>query len=75
MEEHRNVVGRHPLSILYLRVFENQPRARTFVRGAWREFGYVHLLRSATAVDPATFRKAKRRAEASRRCSSPPTTG
>ena len=59
VEEHRNVVGRRPLSILYLRVFENQPRARTFVKGAWREFGYVHLLRSATAVDPATFRKAR----------------
>ena len=51
--ERSNVVGRPPLSILYLRVFENQPRARTFVKGAWREFGYVHLLRSATAVDPA----------------------
>ena len=59
VEEHRNVVGRRPLSILYLRVFENQPRARTFIKGAWREFGYVHLLRSATAVDPATFRKAR----------------
>src|SRR5262245_32110395 len=44
-----NVVGRRPLSIVYLRTFENQPRARTFLQGAWREFGYVYLLRSAAS--------------------------
>jgi hypothetical protein len=58
--ETQNVVGRRPLSILYLRVFENRVRARTFVRGAWREFGHVHLLRTAAAVDPAEFRAAQR---------------
>ena len=52
-----NVVGRPPLHIVYLRVFENGARARTFVRGAWREFGYVYLLRSAASVGPAEFRR------------------
>jgi hypothetical protein len=54
-----NVVGRRPLSIVYLRTFENQPRARTFLQGAWREFGYVYLLRSAASVTPAEFRQFK----------------
>jgi hypothetical protein len=58
--ERSNVVCRPPLSILYLRVFENNARARTFVTGAWREFGYVHLSRSAAAVDPAVYRAARR---------------
>ena len=56
----RNVVGRRPLSIVYLRTFENQPRARTFLQGAWREFGYVYLLRSAESVTPDEFRQFKR---------------
>ena len=55
-----NVVGSRPLSIVYLRTFENQPRARTFLQGAWREFGYVYLLRSAPSVTPAEFRQFKR---------------
>jgi hypothetical protein len=55
-----NVVGRRPLSIVYLRTFENQPRARTFLQGAWREFGYVYLLRSAASVTLAEFRQFKR---------------
>lgn len=56
----RNVVGLPPLRIAYLRLFENQPRACTFVQGAWREFGYVYFLRSAAAVTPAELRGAKR---------------
>lgn len=60
VREDRNVLGHPPLFVVYLRVFENQPRSRTFVRGAWREFGHVHLLRSAAAVDPAEFRRARR---------------
>jgi hypothetical protein len=56
----RNVVGTRPLRIAYLRMFENQPRARTFFQGAWREFGYVYLLRSASSVTPAEFRQYKR---------------
>ena len=55
----RNVVGTRPLRIAYLRMFENQPRARTFFQGAWREFGYVYLLRSASSVTPAEFRQYK----------------
>jgi hypothetical protein len=55
-----NVVGRRPLSIVYLRTFENQPRARTFFQGAWREFGHIYLLRSAASVTPAEFRQFKR---------------
>jgi hypothetical protein len=54
-----NVTGRRPLHIAYLRVFENQPRTRTFIEGAWREFGYVYFLRSAWAVTPAELRSAK----------------
>jgi hypothetical protein len=45
------------MHIVYRRVFENRARARTFVQGAWREFGYVYLLRSAASVGPAEFRR------------------
>lgn len=48
----RNVIGQAPLRIGYLRLFENLPRSRTFVEGAWREFGPVYLLRSAGSVTP-----------------------
>jgi hypothetical protein len=53
-----NVVGERPLKIVYLRVFENGPRTSTFIKGAWREFGYVYLLRSAKSVTPSEFRRA-----------------
>ena len=55
----RNVIGRRPLQIAYLRLFENQPRIRTFVEGAWREFGYVYFLRSAASVTPGELRSAR----------------
>ncbi len=55
-----NVTGANPLSIAYLRLFENGPRTRTFIQGAWREFGYAHFLRSAASVTPGEFRHAKR---------------
>ena len=55
-----NVLGRCPMNIIYLRVFENRARARTFARGAWREFGPVFLLRSAAAIGPAELRRARR---------------
>jgi hypothetical protein len=55
----RNVIGRRPLQIAYLRLFENQPRTRTFVEGAWREFGYVYFLRSAASVTPSELRSAR----------------
>jgi hypothetical protein len=54
-----NVTGARPLSIAYLRLFENQARTCTFIQGAWREFGRVHFLRSAASVTPAEFRHAK----------------
>jgi pSer/pThr/pTyr-binding forkhead associated (FHA) protein len=54
-----NVVGKRPLSIVYLRMFENQPRTRTFIQGAWREFGYVYFLRSAKSVTPSEFRRTR----------------
>jgi hypothetical protein len=54
-----NVTGARPLSIAYLRLFENQARTGTFIQGAWREFGHVHFLRSAASVTPAEFRHAK----------------
>lgn len=52
-----NVIGGPPLHIAYLRLFENQPRTRTFIQGAWRELGYVYLLRSAGSVSGAECRK------------------
>jgi hypothetical protein len=55
-----NVIGRRPLRIVFLRLFENQPRMRTFMSSAWREFGYVHLLRSAAAVTRSELKWAKR---------------
>ncbi|MCR6487773.1 hypothetical protein M8542_33605 [Amycolatopsis sp. OK19-0408] len=56
----RNVLNRGPLKIGYLRLFDNQARTRDFLRGAWREAGYVHLLRSAASVSPAELREARR---------------
>jgi hypothetical protein len=55
-----NLLGRPPLRIAYLRLFENQPRIRTFMQGAWRELGHVHLLRSASSVTPAELRSLRR---------------
>jgi hypothetical protein len=55
-----NVVGYRPMHILYLRLFDNQPRMRTFIEGAWREFGFVYMLRTATSVTPDELRSAKR---------------
>jgi hypothetical protein len=55
-----NVCGRPPLRIAYLRLFENRPRTRTFVEGAWREFGRVYFLRSAGSVTPKEFKQLER---------------
>lgn len=54
-----NVIGRPPLDIAYFRMFANPGRARTFLESAWREFGYVHLLQSVSAVSRADARKAR----------------
>ncbi|MGW4091474.1 hypothetical protein ACWEH3_16665 [Nocardia sp. NPDC004718] len=56
-----NVIGAKPVQIAYLRLFDNRARAREFLRGAWREFGYVHLLRSAASVSPEEVRDVRRR--------------
>jgi hypothetical protein len=56
-----NVFGLPPLRIVYLRLFDNQPRIRTFLQGAWRELGHVHLLRSASSVTAAELRALRRR--------------
>lgn len=55
-----NIIGHRPVRIAYLRLFDNQPRMRTFIESAWREFGYVHVLRSATAVTRDEYRTARR---------------
>jgi hypothetical protein len=55
-----NVIGLPPVNITYLRLFDNQPRARTFLESSWREFGYVHLLRAATSVTRGEFKRARR---------------
>ncbi len=51
-----NVVGAPPFDILYLRVFDNHERARTYVESAWREFGYVNLIRNAASISPKELR-------------------
>lgn len=58
--ETSNVVGLPPMEIAYLRLFENQPRSRTFVQGAWREFGYITMLRSAATINPTEYRSIRR---------------
>ncbi|MFX0580397.1 hypothetical protein [Nocardia nepalensis] len=55
----RNVFRSPPLQIAYLRLFENQARVRNFLHGAWREFGYVHILRSSGSVSPAEIARAR----------------
>lgn len=55
-----NVIGLPPAQIAYLRLFENQPRSRTFVQGAWREFGCVNMLRSAATITPTEYRRIRR---------------
>ena len=54
-----NVIGHARINIAYLRLFDNQPRARTFLESAWREFGYVFLLRSATSVTRREYKRAR----------------
>lgn len=55
----RNVFKSPPLEIAYLRLFENQARVRNFLHGAWREFGYVYILRSSGSVSPAEVARAR----------------
>jgi hypothetical protein len=55
-----NVYGWAPISIGYLRIFENDVRTVTFMEGAWREFGPVYMLRSDDSVAPKELREARR---------------
>jgi len=71
VDSQHNIIGRPPLHIAYLRLFENQPRGRTFIQGAWREFGYVYLLRSAYSVTPSEYRRLRQRGIASGFVNSP----
>ena len=56
----RNIAGQPPLQLAYLRIFDNQPRARTSLQGAWRELGYVYMLRGASSVTPRELRDLRR---------------
>jgi hypothetical protein len=49
----RNIFGRRPWEITYLRVFDNENGLKRFLESAWRACGYVHLIRSATSVGAA----------------------
>jgi hypothetical protein len=42
--------GGPPLNITYFRCFANVARTRTFLQGAWNEFGHVHLLRDPSST-------------------------
>jgi hypothetical protein len=46
----RNVFGREPWNIAYLRLFTNEAGLQAFLKGAWRECGYVHFLRDVDSV-------------------------
>jgi hypothetical protein len=46
----RNVFGRKPWNIVYLRLFANEAGLQEFLKGAWRECGYVHFVRDADSV-------------------------
>ena len=48
----RNVLGREPWNIAYLRVFDNEQGLTRLLASAWRECGYVHLIRGTTSVRP-----------------------
>ena len=48
----RNVFGRRPWNIAYLRLFDNEKGLQEFLEGAWRECGYVHLIKDADSISP-----------------------
>ena len=55
----RNVFGRPPWDLAYLRLFDNQARLEEMLSSTWRECGYVHLIRSAASVGRAELNAAK----------------
>jgi hypothetical protein len=46
----RNVFGGKPWNIAYLRLFANETGLQSFLKGAWRECGYIHFLRDVDSV-------------------------
>jgi len=59
VSKEQNLFGRTPWSILYLRLFDNEARLRSFLEAPWRECGYVHFMRAATSVSDAEIDAAK----------------
>ena len=55
-----NIIGGPRMEITYLRLFNNEHRHVSFVKGAWREFGSVRMLRSAVSMTEAEARRARR---------------
>ncbi len=55
-----NLYGWTPLTIGYLRIFENDVRTVAFMEGAWREFGPIYMLRSDDSVAPRELHEARR---------------
>ena len=55
-----NSFGDPPPPILYLRLFDNAKGTQRFLAGPWREYGYVHLLRTAASVTPDELEVARR---------------
>jgi hypothetical protein len=55
----RNVFGRPPWDLAYLRLFDNEATVKEFLHGPWRACGYVHLIRSALSVSHAELEAAE----------------
>ncbi len=55
-----NSFGDPPPPILYLRLFDNAEGTARFLAGPWREYGYVHLLRTAASVTADELEVARR---------------
>ena len=46
----RNVFGRPPWNIAYLRLFDNESGLQRFLKDCWRQCGYVHFIRDVDSV-------------------------
>jgi hypothetical protein len=46
----RNVFGRPPWNIAYLRLFDNEGGFQQFLKDGWRQYGYVHFIRDVDSV-------------------------
>jgi hypothetical protein len=52
----RNVFGRPPWNMAYLRLFDNEGGLQRFLKGSWRECGYVHFIRDVDSVSSEELR-------------------